>query len=211
MSIKVLIILVALVIAGWCGISLVYVPITLDGVDERDLRFVLSNHQVSYKSGGFNQTLVPLKVMLNRSFISGMIADAQRVDWYYAHSKMKYPCIPCAGKNYQGIVFLKGCPFNKGGINLSCEDVKMAEQILQVADLKQWHINRPLSDYYRQYVGSLNSGHRMVNIELSLKGRIPDLFNGMGAMKDAGDRLLNVAIDLSDGKLLFLTFDEGGA
>ncbi|WP_158569250.1 hypothetical protein [Chitinophaga silvisoli] len=56
-------------------------PITLDGVDERDLQFMLSNHQLRYKSGRFNQVLVPLKVMLNRSLISGMIADAQRVDW----------------------------------------------------------------------------------------------------------------------------------
>lgn len=99
MSTKVVVIFVALAFVEWCGISLIYVPITLDGVDERDLRFVLCNHQLSYKSGRFNQTLVPLKVMLNKSLISGMIADAQRADWYYAHSKMKYPCMPCAGKD----------------------------------------------------------------------------------------------------------------
>ncbi|WP_158569248.1 hypothetical protein [Chitinophaga silvisoli] len=51
----------------------------------------------------------------------------------------------------------------------------------------------------------------MLSIELSLKGRIPELFSGMGAMKDAGDRILNAFIDFSEGKLLFLTYDEGGA
>lgn len=55
--------------------------------------------------------------------------------------------MPCAGKDYKGIAFLEGEPFSREGINLSCEDVKLAEQILQVADLKQWHIKQPLPDY----------------------------------------------------------------
>lgn len=157
------------------------VPAETDYDFYKNLPVVLDDEHVKYELDILDHPWVSLKVARNKELILNLTEKAQDVVWLYNHKRNeKHPSFPCKGEGYSGFVFEKEYSdhwWGKGTVNidLTCEDIALAEQILKTnikaaGGIDKWHIDFELSKYYRQYFGYRKaSGDVCVHIEFTRK------------------------------------------
>jgi len=152
------------------------------------LLLVLDNYHIKYKIDDWNYISIPLKVDRDTALVRELTQKADDIAWVYDHTKHPNASFLCKGAGYVAVVF-------QDSINVTCEDVQIAEQILQGANTKN-----QLSKYYRQYFGYLNEkGERCVDIDLYSKTDCDHFrfLKGRLIMEDGGDSFLHAGINLT--------------
>lgn len=152
-----------------------------------NLQLVLQDKGINYQVGDYGKVSIPLKIADNKALVTELTQKAYDIFWVYAHTRNDNSFL-CKGKDYTAIVF-------KDAINLTCDDVKLAEQLLGAGNTEY-----KLSKYYRQYFGYINDkGERCVEIDLStiVNSDIRRLLKGRLLIEDGGSGFLHARINLS--------------
>lgn len=176
----------------------------------KNLRFVLKYRHIKHKLDILNHPLIQLKVAKDKELICDLTEKAQDIVWLYYRMNEKHPSFPCQGEGYQGLVFRKEKSYHMGGdsavaIDLTCEDIALAEQILktkadQAGGISKWHPEIKLPLYYRQYFGYRNaSGETIIYVNLVLKKvvSLSGLLDQLHHIYDGGSAYWQTTINLT--------------
>jgi len=187
----------------------------------KNLRVVLDVSNIKYKLDVLDHPWIQLKVARDKELVWNLTTKAEDIVWLYNHKKKeKHPSFPCGGDEYSGFVFEKEFTGwwgkGPGNIDLTCNDVALAEQILNdgivaAGGIDKWHIDYKLREYYRQYLGYRNTnGDSCVHIELTVKpvnlSKLQDELNGI---KDGGSAFWRIDINLSEKKVINYSVNGG--
>lgn len=178
----------------------------------KNLPRVLDYYHIVYKFDGLNHPLIPLNIARDKELVWNLTTKAQDIIWLYDHINEEHPSYPCQGddREYRGYVFGKENAYHIGGdstvdIDLTCEDIKLAEQILktQIAaagGMSNWHIRFELPEYYRQYFGYRNAKGEVVvyiNCLLNSQNPLSGIRDHLRRVEDGGSAYWQVTVNLS--------------